>query len=54
MQMIGLSPDYPAKRNALVNAVTLADANRVAARLLQPGHLRFVVVGGPEGLQSSN
>jgi zinc protease len=54
MQMIGLDPDYPATRNDRVNAVTLADANRVAARLLQPGQLRFVVVGGPEGLQSSN
>jgi zinc protease len=54
MQMIGLSPDYPKTRNDRVNAVTLADIKRVAARLIQPDALRFVVVGQPVGLESTN
>jgi zinc protease len=54
MQMIGLPSDYPATRNDKVNAVTLEDVKRVANRLMQPDDLRFVVVGSPEGLESSN
>jgi zinc protease len=54
MQMIGLAPDYPKTRNDKVNAVTLADVKRVAARLIQPDGLRFVVVGEPAGLESTN
>jgi zinc protease len=54
MQMIGLPSDYPATRNDRVNAVTLEDVKRVAARLIAPDDLRFVVVGSPEGLESSN
>jgi zinc protease len=54
MQMIDLPIDYPATRNAKVEAVTLDDVRRVAARLVQPDALRFVVVGSPEGLESSN
>ncbi len=51
MQMQDLPIDYIATRNARVEAVTLADVNRVASELLQPEGLRFVVVGKPEGLQ---
>ncbi|MGB1234299.1 MAG: M16 family metallopeptidase [Planktomarina sp.] len=50
MQWQGLDIDYIADRNDRVNAVTLDDVNRVAAELLQPDNLRFVVVGQPEGL----
>lgn len=32
-------------------AVTLEEANCVAAKLFQPENLRFVVVGQPEGLE---
>jgi zinc protease len=53
MQMIGLSPDYVVNRNDYINAVTLEDVNRVAAELLQPDDLHFVVVGKPEGLEST-
>ncbi len=53
MQMIGLSPDYVVNRNDYIEAVTLEDVNRVAAELLQPGDLHFVVVGKPEGLEST-
>ena len=54
MQMIGLPPDYPKTRNDRVNAVTLEDVRRVAARLIKPGDLRFVVVGEPDELEESN
>jgi zinc protease len=33
--------------------VTLEDVNRVAAELLRPEALHFVVVGQPDGLTSS-
>ena len=45
MQILGLPSDYSAKRNARVEAVTLEDVKRVAARLLTPDGLFFVVVG---------
>lgn len=53
MQVLGLSPDYPAQRNARIEAVTLEDVKRVAARLLTPEKLFFVVVGQPEGVEAS-
>jgi zinc protease len=53
MQMIGLPMDYVVNRNDYINAVTLEDVNRVAAELLKPDALHFVVVGQPVGLESS-
>jgi len=53
MQMDDLPLDYIETRNDKVNAVTLEDANRVAAELLDPEHLHFVVVGQPEGLETT-
>lgn len=53
MQMDGYSIDYPKTRNDKVNAVTLEEANRVAAELFQPENLRFVVVGKPDGLEAT-
>ena len=53
MQILGLPTDYPAKRNARVEAVTLADVKRVAERLLTPEKLFFVVVGTPAGVVAS-
>ncbi len=50
MQMEGLPIDYPANRNARIEAVTLADVNRVAKALMKPDQLTFVVVGRPAGL----
>ncbi len=52
MQMIGLTPAYVVDRNAFIEAVTLADVNRVAAELLDPAGLHFVVVGQPVGVES--
>lgn len=54
MQMRGMPKDYIATRNDRMNAVTLADVNRVAKDLMQPDKLTFVVVGQPEGLEPTN
>lgn len=50
MQMEDLPIDYAQTRNARIEAVTLADMARVAARIYRPEDLHFVVVGQPEGL----
>ncbi len=50
LQVARLPLSYISDRNALVNAVSVEDINRVAATLYQPENLRFVVVGQPEGL----
>lgn len=52
MQMDDLTPEYVTTRNAKIEAITLDDIKRVAARILKPDALRFVVVGQPEGLES--
>jgi zinc protease len=44
--------DYLDRRNALVEAVTLKAANRVAKRLFNGNKLTVVVVGQPKGLKS--
>ncbi|MEC9105171.1 MAG: insulinase family protein, partial [Pseudomonadota bacterium] len=54
MQIEKMPLDYPATRNDKVNAVTLEQVNDVARRYLRPDALRFVVVGQPEGLTSTN
>ena len=54
MQMLGLPVTYPAERNAKVDAVTLEDVNRVAAELLTPDKLTFVVVGDAVGVVSGS
>ena len=54
MQMLGLPVTYPTERNAKVDAVTLEDVNRVAAALLTPDKLTFVVVGDAVGVVSGN
>lgn len=50
LQLDGYTPDYPSRRNGFIQAVTLDDARRVAARVFDPAKLSFVVVGSPEGL----
>ncbi len=42
--------DYVEKRNALVDAVTMADVKRVAAKLLQTDGLIVTIVGKPVGM----
>jgi zinc protease len=53
MQSMGLPSDYPKTRNAKVEAVTLADIKRVAARLIKPDDLAFIAVGQPTGVAST-
>ena len=50
MQMDGMPIDYVTTRNARIEAVTMEDIQRVAARLFKPEALQFVVVGQPEGM----
>lgn len=54
MQAEGLPIDYVETRNAQIEAVTLEEVKRVAARVLRPDELTFVVVGSPVGLEASN
>lgn len=53
IQFDHLGIDYLDRRDALIDKVTLADAKRVAKRLLSPDTLLFVVVGQPENLQGA-
>lgn len=53
MQAEGLPIDYIETRNARIEAVTLDDVRRVAARVLKPEALTFVVAGRPEGIPSN-
>ena len=48
IQLDKLGIDYPERRNALIDAVTLADAKRVAKRMLEAKQLT-VVVGRAQG-----
>ena len=52
IQLDDLGIDYINRRDALLDAVTLADARRVAKRLLDGG-LLVTVVGRPQGLTSA-
>ncbi|SPH24790.1 putative zinc protease [Defluviimonas aquaemixtae] len=54
MQSEGLPISYVNDRNGYIEAVTLDDIKRVAARLMKPEALRFVVVGQPVGLDNTN
>jgi zinc protease len=53
IQFDHLGLDYLAKRDQIINSVTLADAKRVAKRLLSPDNLLFAVVGQPENLNGA-
>jgi len=52
LQRDDLSPDYINERNAAINADTVADVNRVAARLLKPSALTVVLVGQPKNVDA--
>lgn len=53
IQFDRLGIDYLDRRDAIINGVTLADAKRVAKRLLSPDKLLFAVVGQPENLKDA-
>ena len=44
----GYGPDYVEKRNAMIEAITLDDARRVAKRLLDTDNMIVTIVGKPE------
>lgn len=48
-----LGIDYIERRASLIDAVTVSDIRRVAKRLLSSDKLTVVVVGDPEGLEST-
>ena len=54
LQLDFLPIDYVNTRNDKVMALTLDDINRTAKELLNPDNLRFVVVGKPEGVTSTD
>lgn len=51
MQADNLGPNYLEERNSFIEAVTLEDIKRVAARLYDPAELFTVVVGNPPDLE---
>jgi zinc protease len=53
IQLDKLGIDYPERRSALIDAVTIADAKRVAKRLLDTKTLTLVV-GRAQGLTKTN
>ncbi|MGE0745491.1 MAG: M16 family metallopeptidase [Rhodospirillales bacterium] len=53
IQLDDLGIDYLDKRADYINAVTRADVQRVAARLLKPDQLTVVIVGDPAGVEST-
>ncbi len=50
VRLDGLPVDFFDKRNAMIEAVTLEDVNRVAQEYLKPENFTFIIVGEPEGL----
>lgn len=50
MQLENFGPEYLTRRNEMITAVTAADVKRVAARLIRPENLTFVIVGRPKGI----
>lgn len=51
IQLNDLGIDYIDRRPDFINAITLADVKRVAARLMRTDDLITIVVGDPEGIE---
>ena len=54
MQLDGFVPEYINVRNERINTVTVEDVARVARTHMQPDDLRFLIVGRPESVLSTN
>jgi zinc protease len=54
MQLDNLGIDYLDRRNALIEAVSLEEARRVAGEMLDPDRITFVIVGRPEGIKGTD
>ncbi len=50
MQRDNLGPDYINQRNARINALTVADVKRIAAKLLNADQLTTILVGKPKNI----
>jgi zinc protease len=53
LQVLDLGADYLERRTGLINQVTLDDVRVVAGRLLDVEAMSVVVVGDPEGVQTT-
>jgi zinc protease len=53
IQQDNLGIDYVAKRNDLINAVTLEDVKKQAKRIIEPGKLIITIVGRPQGVSAT-
>jgi zinc protease len=53
LQVLDLGIDYLDRRASLINQVNLEDVKRVAARVLDVDAMSIVVVGDPEGIEST-
>ncbi len=54
MQLDNLGIDYLDRRNALIEAVTVEQVNRVARETLDPEAITFAIAGRPQGLAVAN
>ena len=54
MQLEDLGIDYLDQRNRLIEAVGLADVNRLARELLAREALTFAIAGNPDGVEAAN
>ncbi|MFV0367782.1 MAG: M16 family metallopeptidase [Hyphomicrobiaceae bacterium] len=54
LQMDDFGPDYVTNRNEMIEAVSLEDIKRVAAKLLDPKDLIVTIVGQPKGVEVSD
>lgn len=52
LQRDGMDAEYINRRNTLLNAITLADIQRVAKRLLKPDTLTTILVGKPDDVKA--
>ena len=50
IQLEKFGRDYLAKRNRMIEQVSIKDITRVAKRLMKPSDLTFVIVGRPKGI----
>jgi zinc protease len=53
LQVLDLGIDYLERRAGLINRVTLDDVRVVAGRLLDVDAMSVVVVGDPEGIETT-
>jgi zinc protease len=53
-QHLGLGPDYPNQRAAMINRFTADDLKRIARRLFQEENLTFTILGRPQDIPTGS